>query len=126
VYTFADTKGMVLFAQSEKKKEAWEFMKWYFNDVQHDVAWIEATNMPPVREDLTDNEAFSAYFEAHPVVKKYAEGVVYSVPPALIAKTIEAQQIMGREMIEPIWFGTKNPDKAMEDVVKAVEKFLSE
>jgi len=126
IYTFADTKGMVLFSQSEKKQEAWEFMKWYFSDVQHDVAWLEATNMPPVREDLVENAAFNAYWEAHPVVKKYAEGVAYSVPPALIAKTIEVQQIMGREMIEPIWFGTKEPEQAMADAVKAIEKFLAE
>lgn len=124
IYTFADTKGMVMFAQSEKKAEAWEFIKWYFSDVQHDVAWLEATNMPPVREDLVENAAFSDYWGAHPVVKKYAEGVPYSVPPALIAKTIEVQQIMGREMIEPIWFGTKESDQAMADAVKAIEEFL--
>jgi multiple sugar transport system substrate-binding protein len=124
VYTFADTKGMVMFAQSEKKKEAWEFIKWYFSDVQHDVDWIRATNMPPVREDITENAAFNDYWAEHPVVKEYAEGVPYSVPPALIATTIEVQRIMGTEMIEPIWFGTKEPEQAMADAVKAVEEYL--
>ncbi len=125
VYTFADTKGMVMFTQSQHKAEAWEFMKWYFADVQHDVDWLEATNMPPVREDITTNPAFDAYWADHPVVKEYAEGVPYSVPPALIATTIEVQRIMGREMIEPIWFGTKSPDDAMADAVKAIEDYLT-
>jgi multiple sugar transport system substrate-binding protein len=125
IYTFADTKGMVLFTQSKNKKEAWEFIKWYFSDIKHDVAWLEATNMPPVREDITTNPVFNDYWASHPVVKKYAEGVPYSVPPALIDKTIEVQRIMGREMIEPIWFGTKEPEQAMADAVKAIEDYLS-
>ena len=125
VYVFADTKGMVLFAQSKHKQEAWEFMKWYFTNVAHDVAWLQATNMPPVREDLLTNPAFSDYWKTHPVVKKYAEGVPYSIPPALTSKTIEVQRIMGREMIEPIWFGTKTPEQAMQDAVKAIEDYLA-
>ena len=125
VYTFADTKGMVMFTQSQHKAEAWEFIKWYFADIEHDVGWLEATNMPVVREDITTNPAFDDYWADHSVVKKYAEGVPYSVPPALIAATIEVQRIMGREMIEPIWFGTKGPDQAMADGVTAVEDYLT-
>ena len=125
VYTFADTKGMIMFTQSRHKEEAWEFIKWYFADVQHDVGWLEATNMPVVREDITTNPAFDAYWADHSVVKEYGEGVPYSVPPALIAATIEVQRIMGREMIEPIWFGTKSPDEAMADAVTAIEDYLT-
>jgi len=125
VYTFADTKGMIMFAQSEVQPEAWEFIKWYFEDVQHDVDWLVATNMPPVREDLTTNPVFDTYWVDHPVVKSYAAGVPYSVPPALIPTTIEVQRIMGSEMIEPIWFGTKSPDEAMADAVKAIESYLT-
>jgi multiple sugar transport system substrate-binding protein len=125
VYTFADTKGMVLFGQSQHKAEAWEFIKWYFADVQHDVDWLEVTNMPPVREDIATNPAFDAYWVDNPVVKEYAKGVPYSVPPALIPTTIEVQRIMGTQMIEPIWFGTKSPDDAMADAVKAIEDYLA-
>jgi len=125
VYTFADTKGMVMFTQSRHKAEAWEFIKWYFSEVQHDVGWLEATNMPVVREDITTNPAFDAYWADHPVVKAYAEGVPYSVPPALVATTIEVQRIMGREMIEPVWFGTKSAEEAMADGVAAIEDYLT-
>jgi multiple sugar transport system substrate-binding protein len=125
VYTFADTKGMVMFTQSQHKAEAWEFVKWYFDDVAHDVGWLEATNMPVVRGDVATNPAFDAYWTDHPVVKAYAEGVPYSVPPALIPVTIEVQRIMGREMIEAIWFGTKTPEEAMADGVTAIEDYLS-
>lgn len=125
VYTFADTKGMIMFTQSEVQPEAWEFIKWYFEDVQHDVDWLEATNMPPVREDLTTNTAFDAYWVDNPVIKKYAEGVPYSVPPALTPSTIEVQRIMGSEMIEPIWFGTKSTDEAMDDAVNGIESYLT-
>ncbi len=125
VYVFADTKGMVIFAQSKHQKEAWEFIKWYFSDVKHDVEWLQATNMPPVREDLMSNAAFAEYWKTHPVVKQYAAGVPYSIPPALTSKTIEVQRIMGREMIQPIWFGTKTPEQAMQDAVKAIEDYLA-
>jgi len=125
VYTFADTKGMVIFSQSKNKKAAWEFVKWYFSDIKHDVGWLQVTNMPPVREDLVTNPAFKSYWADHPVVKEYAEGVPYSVPPALTSKTIEVQRIMGREMIEPIWFGTKSPEQAIADAAKAVEDYLA-
>ncbi len=78
-----------------------------------------------MREDLTTNPAFDAYWVDNPVIKKYAEGVPYSVPPALIPTTIEVQRIMGSEMIEPIWFGTKSTDEAMDDAVKAIESYLT-
>jgi multiple sugar transport system substrate-binding protein len=125
VYTFADTKGMIMFAQSDAKAEAWEFIKWYYGDIQHDLAWLEATGMPPVREDLMTNEVFAAYWEANPVAAAYASQVPYGVPPALSSATIPIQRLMGREMIEPIWRQELLPDEAVDAGAAAIEDFLA-
>jgi len=125
VYTFADAKGMIMFSQSDVKEEAWEFVRWYFGDVAHDLAWLEATGMPPVREDLATNEVFAAYWEANPGPAAYASQVPFGVPPALTSATIPIQRLMGREMTEPIWQQALLPDEAVDAAAAAVEDYLA-
>ncbi len=121
VYTFADTKGMVMFKKSKMKKEAWEFMKWYFGDVKHIVKWLEGTGQAPAREDLMTNPLFQEYWKKNPEVKAYAEQIPYSLPPAPIANTVEVHNLINSELWEPIIFGKKTVDQALKDLIPKVQ-----
>lgn len=123
IYTFADSKGLVIYSTSKYKKEAFEFISWVFSNAQNDALWIEKTKMPPAREDLTTNPLFSKYMEDK-FFKAYCEFVPYAVPPALIDKTIDIQQAMTTQLIEPLMYLRGKPLDILDKAVKEINKLL--
>jgi len=123
-YTFADTKGLVIFKHSKVKQEAFEFISWVFSNDEMSLLWLEKTGLPPARGDLTDNPIFKSFYQANPLAKKYADYVDVAMPPAFIESTIDVQKIMGFEMVEPIRFGTKSPKQALADAIRRTNELL--
>jgi multiple sugar transport system substrate-binding protein len=123
IYTFADTKGLVIYSTCKDKRAAFEFISWVFSNVQNDVLWIEKTQMPPAREDLTTNPAF-AKFMNDKFFKAYASFVPYAVPPALTDKTIDIQQSMTTNLIEPLMYLKGKPEDILNKAVKEINKLL--
>lgn len=123
VYTFADTKGLVIYQSSKHKKEAFEFISWVFSRVESDQLWIEITRMPPAREDLTSNPAFLAYMD-DPLFKAYAEAVKYAVPPVPIDKTIDVQLAMTTHLIEPLMYLKGDVKTILSESVKQINKII--
>jgi len=124
IKTFADTKGMVMFKDSRHKEAAWEFMKWVYSDPKHDELWFDMTGLPPVRADLTTNELFQPILEANPMMKAYAEAVPNSVPPALISKTTEVQDVMTTDLTEPIYLVDMPADQIINNAIKKINREL--
>lgn len=124
IYTFADAKGLVIFKTTKHPKEAWDFVKWVFSREDFDLKWLEYTKMPPAREDLLTNELFSDFWEQNPLAAEYAKYVPYAVPPATISMTVDVQDLMTFELVEPLMYGTKDPQKALDDVIKAINRIL--
>ncbi|RLE44572.1 carbohydrate ABC transporter substrate-binding protein [Candidatus Woesearchaeota archaeon] len=124
VYTFADTKGLVMFSTCKYKKEAWEFIKWVFFNPQNDARWIEITKMPPARGDITINPIFKKFVENDPYFAETASYVAYAVPPALITTTIDVQNAMTNYLIEPLMYLKATPQSALDKAVKEINKIL--
>jgi multiple sugar transport system substrate-binding protein len=80
--------------------------------------------MPPAREDLLTNEIFADFWEANPLAAEYAKYVPYAIPPAPITTTVDVQDIMTVELVEPLMHGTKDVQKALDDAVKAINRIL--
>ena len=123
-FTFADSKGLVIFKSSKLKKEAFAFISWVFGNDELSLLWLEKTGLPPARGDLTENEIFKAFYEAHPLAEQYAAYVDAAIPPAFIESTIDVQKTMGIEMLEPLQFGTKDPETALADAIRRTNKLL--
>lgn len=123
IYTFADSKGIVIYSSCKNPKAAFEFISWVFSNVQNDVFWIEKTKMPPTREDLVTNPAFAKFNEDR-FFKAYASYVPYAVPPALIDKTIDVQQVMTTQLIEPLMYLKGKPLDILKKAVAEVNKVL--
>ncbi len=121
VYVFADTKGMVMFKSTKNKEAAWEFMKWYYSDINHIVSWLEETGQAPAREDLMTNPLFVDFWKENPQTAKYAEMIPYSIPPAAIPNTVEVHNLINSELWEPIVFGKKTVDEALNDLIPKVQ-----
>ncbi|WP_054025988.1 ABC transporter substrate-binding protein [Bacillus sp. FJAT-28004] len=124
--TFADTKGLVIFAQATEaeQKAAFEFIKWVYSDAKNDAKWFEQTKLPPARDDLTSNESFKSILEANPDLKPYAENVPNAVPPMDNAKYVDLQTLIGQEAFNKVVRGELAPEQAWTNLKKAIEGAL--
>lgn len=123
-YTLADSKGLVIFKSSKHPKEAWEFVKWVFEKDELSKLWLEKTGMPPARGDLTTNSIFAEFYKKDKKAAEYAKYVDVAMPPAMQENTIDIQQAMTSEMIEPIVLKTKTVSEAVDSAVKAINNII--
>lgn len=114
VYTFADAKGVVLYAQAtpEQREAAWDFVRWVLSNPAHDLLWVEITGMLPARDDVAVNPLFVAYVaEKEPALLAYAANIPYAVPPFAHYQYVEIKQLMGLECIYPVLLGELSPEE---------------
>ncbi|GAA0315851.1 ABC transporter substrate-binding protein [Bacillus carboniphilus] len=123
VKTFADAKGLVIFAQAPKAEQeaAMEFLTWVFSNPENDVAWLEQTNLPPARDDMATNELFTSFLEANPAVAPYAAAIPNGIPSIDNPKYNELQTYIGQYAVNPLVKGETNPDEAWEKMKQAIE-----
>ncbi|MDB5053963.1 MAG: sugar transporter substrate-binding protein [Bacilli bacterium] len=121
--TFADTKGLVVYAAAPKEKQdaAMAFIKWVYSDPKHDLTWFEKTNLPPARDDLATNATFKPIFDKNPALKLYADAVPNAIPPMDNAKFNELQAIIGQEALNKVVLGQIDPQTAWDNMKKAIE-----
>jgi multiple sugar transport system substrate-binding protein len=126
VSTYADAKGIVMYAQAteEEQEAAMKFLEFVYSDENNDMKLLEMTSLIPARDDATENAAFTAYFEENPAMKVYAENVPYAVPAMDNEKYNDIQQVFGEQAWVPVVRGEKDPDAAINDAKTAVEGAL--
>lgn len=126
VKTFADTKGLVIYASAtkEQQKAAMEFMKWVYSKPENDVKWLEKTSLPPARDDLTTNDAFKAFFDKNPALQPYAAAVPNGIPPMDNSKYNDIQTFIGQQAFNPVVKGEKDPKTGWKDMQQAIEGAL--
>ncbi len=71
-YTFGDFKNIAVFANTRHPREAWEFAR-YLVTKEADLKLLEFAKQIPVRKDLLSDPTFTAFFEANPMVRPFAE-----------------------------------------------------
>lgn len=122
--TFADAKGVVIYrhASEAEQQAAWEFIRWVLSKPENDVKWFEATNMPPARGDLAENEAFKEVISKTPGLEDYARAVPTAVPPVAHADFEELHRIIGEQAVAPVVQGQKSPEQAWQDMKRALEE----
>ena len=126
VRTFADAKGLVIYAQSspEEQRALFEFIRWVFSDPANDLQWLEVTGLPPVRDDLATNPVFSDVFEAMPMLRPYAEALPYAVPPFTNSRFADIQTTLSDAGLLPVLAGQKSPEQAWRDAKAAIQAIL--
>lgn len=126
VKTFADTKGLVIYASAtkEQQKAAMTFINWVYSKPENDLKWLEKTNLPPARDDLTTNDAFKSFFDKNPALQPYAAAVPNGIPPMDNAKYNDIQTFIGQHAFNPVVKGEKNAKTAWKDMKEAIEGAL--
>ncbi|MBC7317671.1 carbohydrate ABC transporter substrate-binding protein [Candidatus Bipolaricaulota bacterium] len=127
VYTFADAKGLVLYAQAtpQQRQAMWDFIAWVLSNPEHDLLWIQTTGMLPARDDVGKNPLFLEYIkEKEPALLDYAAAIPYAVPPIFHYKYVDIQELMGLECIYPVLIGELTPEEGWEAWKAAVKDIL--
>ncbi|MBO0959907.1 extracellular solute-binding protein [Neobacillus sp. MM2021_6] len=125
VKTVADSKGLVIYATATKEQQqaAFDFANWVFSDIQHDVKWLETTNLIPARDNL-DDKAFDELLNKYTELKTYANSVKNSVPAIDNANFVDIQTAIGDKGLIPVLQGKSSPKDAWNDVKKNVESAI--
>lgn len=128
VNTFADAKGIVIYAlASEEEQQAmWEFIQWVYSDPENDLNWMQRTNLPAARDDLATDETFAPFFDENPELLAYAEALPLAVPPMEHPQFTEIQSLLGQQAVIPVILGQKEPEQAWQDWRAAVEPILQQ
>lgn len=126
VNTFADTKGLVIYAQAapEKQKAAMEFIKWVYSKPENDLKWLDITNLPPARDDLNNNEQFKAYLKNHPELEPYAVSISNAVPPIDNPNFNDIQTAIGQKAVNPVVSGQIGAQQAWNAMKQAIQGVL--
>jgi multiple sugar transport system substrate-binding protein len=127
IYTFADAKGVVMYAQatSQQQKAMWDFIRWVLSDPEHDLTWVKITGMLPARDDVGTNPLFTAYIqEKEPALLPYAESIAFAVPPIAHPQFAEIQERMGLVCIYPVLTGELTPEEGWEAWKAAIKDLL--
>jgi multiple sugar transport system substrate-binding protein len=126
VNTFADTKGIVVYASAteDERKAAMKFMNFVYSNPKNDLKWLETTKLPPARDDLSSNDSFKAFFDKNPELKPYAEAVPNAIPAIDNAKFNELQTHIGRLAVNPVVKGEVDPEKGWKEMKKAIKEEL--
>ncbi|UOQ45004.1 extracellular solute-binding protein [Halobacillus salinarum] len=124
--TFADTKGLSIYASATKEEQqaAFDFVKWVYSNPENDLKWLKDTSLPPARDDLSSNDTFTAYFEENPQLVKFAKNIPNAVPPIDNEKTVEIQEAIGKQAVNPVVKGDKDPEAAWKDMKDAIDGVL--
>ncbi len=117
VKTFADAKGVVIYRQASQDQQAaaWQFIDWVLSDSQHDVQWLQKTNLPPARDDLGASSLFTSFFSQNPQLVPYAKEIPNAVPPMKNQNYVNLQTTLGDAAIIPVAKGQKTPQQAWND-----------
>ncbi|MCM3090739.1 MULTISPECIES: extracellular solute-binding protein [unclassified Cytobacillus] len=126
VKTFADTKGLVVYASAteEQQKAAMKFINWVYSNPENDLKWLEKTKLPPARDDLTTNETFKAFFENNPALQPYAAAVPNAIPPMDNSKYNDIQTFIGQHAFNPVVKGEKDAKEGWKEMQEAIEGAL--
>jgi multiple sugar transport system substrate-binding protein len=126
VNTFADTKGLVIYASATKdqQKAAMKFIQWVYSNPKNDLTWLEKTDLPPARDDLSTNAAFKSFFDKNPALQPYAAAIPYAIPSMDNAKYNDVQTAIGQQAFNPVVKGEKDPKAAWTDMQNAIEGAL--
>lgn len=127
VKTMADSKGVVIYAQStpEEQQASWEFLKWVFTDGAHDAEWMQTTSLLPAQDNLLDNEEFKTLFEEQPELVPFAENVKNAVPAIDNSLYVETHTALGELGMVPVLNGEVTGEEAWAQVKAEIESLLA-
>ena len=123
IYTYGDTKNIVIFNTCKNKILAWEFLKTLISK-EGDFELLKMTNQIPRRKDLTTDKEFSDYFNDNPQMRPFAVQAKYVKGPDNSPVLKEVLDAISQQFEECVVYGKKSPKEAVKDAAENVNLIL--
>jgi len=109
--------NLVMLAKSEKKDNAWEFMKW-ITEKEQTIKFSQQTGYLPVRKSAVESPEMQKFFAEKPQFKVAVDQLQYAQPRPAAPGYKELQEVIMNEIQSAI-LGKESPKDALN---KAAEK----
>ena len=123
IYTYGDTKNIVIFNTCKNKILAWQFLKTMINK-EGDFELLKMTNQIPRRKDLITDKEFSNYFNDNPQMRPFAVQAKYVKGPDNSPVLKEVLDAISQQFEECVVYGKKSPKEAVKDAAESVNLIL--
>ena len=123
IYTYGDTKNIVIFNTCKNKILAWQFLKTMINK-EGDFELLKMTNQIPRRKDLITDKEFSDYFNDNPQMRPFAVQAKYVKGPDNSPVLKEVLDAISQQFEECVVYGKKSPKEAVKDAAENVNLIL--
>ncbi|MEJ2618228.1 MAG: extracellular solute-binding protein, partial [Ignavibacteriaceae bacterium] len=123
IYTYGDTKNIVMFNTCKNKILAWQFIKKIISK-EGDFELLKMTNQIPRRKDLTTDKEFADFFNDNPKMQIFAVQAKYVKGPDNCPVLKEVFDAISQQFEECVVYGRKSPEKAVKDAAENVNLIL--
>ena len=123
IYTYGDTKNIVIFNTCKNKILAWQFLKTLISK-EGDFELLKMTNQIPRRKDLITDKEFSNYFNDNPQMRPFAVQAKYVKGPDNSPVLKEVLDAISQQFEECVVYGKKSPKEAVKDAAESVNLIL--
>lgn len=123
VYTYGDPKNMVIFNTCKNPQQAWKFLKFMISE-PNDLKLLEITTQIPRRKKISSIQQFNDYFDKNPKLKPMAIQADHVRGTDICPQLKEIFDVISQEYEACVIYGTKTPEKAIEDAAMAAQVIL--
>lgn len=123
VYTSGDYKNISIFSDTKYPEAAIRFAT-YLISKKADLRLLEMTNQIPIRKDILQDEAFSAYIESHPIITKFIKQSRYTRGVDGIPDLKEIFDAISQEYEACAIYNRLTPEEAAENMEKQAKVII--
>ena len=122
-HTYTSTHCLGIFSTTKHPKAVWEFIK-YLTSPENDLELMKTSHQLPVRKNLLTNPGCQSYFEANPLMAKFASQLPYCPPMDTNENFKEVLDAISQEFEMCAVYNRKSPQEAIGDAVKRTQVIL--
>lgn len=124
VYTYGDTKNIVIFNTCPHPRAALSFLMFMMSK-KNDYRFLQITQQLPRRGDLFTDSLFVDYFRRHPKMLPFARQAKYVRGPDTCPVLKEVFDVISQEFEACVIYQKKTPEAAVHDAAKAAQLLLN-
>jgi multiple sugar transport system substrate-binding protein len=120
--TYGDYKNIALFASTEHPEETWAFAQ-FLVSAEADRRLLRATGQVPIRAGLLDDPALAPFFEANPVMRRFAEQAPHTRGVDAVSSLPEILDALAQSYERAI-YGVETPEEAVASAKERIDVIL--
>lgn len=123
-YTFGDPKNIAIFSTCKHPEAAWQFVQFLISK-QADRQLLQICQQIPIRSNMAQDPEFTAIFDHHPQLKKFAIQAAYSTPLDDSPHLTEILDQISAQYEACAIYGLISPEQAVDNAARRAKVILN-